>query len=154
MNFTISTAKPVRFPLFLRIPGWCDAPKMAVNGKAVASAKGWTTVDRTWKKGDRIRLEFPMRVTFDSLDQESRHRLDQSRSPDLLAEDRRALGASRRDRPVARLENIPTTPWNYGLILSSVQFRDVVTGGATFRGRSAPVTLRAKGKRIPVWKQG
>ncbi|MBI4535560.1 MAG: hypothetical protein HY708_04725 [Ignavibacteriae bacterium] len=56
-------------------------------------------------------------------------------------------------------EVYPTTPWNYGLILNQQDiessFRFIVRKGALarqpFTPDSAPVEIRAEGKRIPQW---
>lgn len=51
------------FPLLVRIPGWCGAPRLEVNGTAVAVASecGFACVERVWRKGDTLRLTFPMK---------------------------------------------------------------------------------------------
>jgi len=46
----------VQFPLYLRIPHWCDAPKVQVDGKAVElphKPQRFIVIDRTWNDGDR-----------------------------------------------------------------------------------------------------
>lgn len=55
-------ASPARFSVQLRIPAWCDAPMVRVNGKPldVASSKTVAVIDRTWAAGDRIELDFSM----------------------------------------------------------------------------------------------
>lgn len=51
------------FDLVLRVPGWCENPSLAVNGAAVAVTSGTLAhLKRTWKKGDRVELNLPMRV--------------------------------------------------------------------------------------------
>ena len=154
VNFTIATDKPVRFPLLLRIPAWCDNPKLAVNGKAVASTKGWTTVERTWNTGDRIRLELPMRVTVTRWTK-NRNSVSINRGPltySLKIGERWERKEGTDQWP--GLEVYPTTPWNYGLIVSSVQFSKTARLAAQpFASDSSPVILHAKGKRIPLWKQ-
>lgn len=52
------------FPLRMRIPGWCTAPEVRVNGEsvAVAATSGFTTLKRAWKAGDRVELRFPMKT--------------------------------------------------------------------------------------------
>ncbi len=63
IHFTIDAAKPVAFPLSLRIPGWCSAPSLSLNDRPVAMPaikKGFIRLDRTFRPGDRITLALPM----------------------------------------------------------------------------------------------
>lgn len=48
----------------LRLPGWCDAPKLTLNGEpqAIDRATGYARLERRWRVGDRIELTLPMRV--------------------------------------------------------------------------------------------
>jgi len=51
------------FPLSFRIPGWCKNASIAVNGKAITTApdaNGFVRIERRWKSGDKINLQFPM----------------------------------------------------------------------------------------------
>ncbi|MHB1035724.1 MAG: beta-L-arabinofuranosidase domain-containing protein [Pirellulales bacterium] len=51
------------FPLYLRIPGWCKAAEISVNGAAIPLApdgKGFAKIARTWSAGDVVELNFPM----------------------------------------------------------------------------------------------
>jgi DUF1680 family protein len=71
--------RPEPFTLHLRLPAWCDAPKVAVNGEpvplppaphpAMPAAGGydprlarWLTLHRSWRAGDEVTLRFPMTV--------------------------------------------------------------------------------------------
>ncbi len=62
----VAPEKPATFALALRIPGWCRAPKLKVNGEAVDLAsvvkKGYAHVKREWSAGDRVELTLPMPV--------------------------------------------------------------------------------------------
>ncbi|MDR2469008.1 MAG: glycoside hydrolase family 127 protein, partial [Tannerella sp.] len=56
---------PVKEAIRLRIPGWCTAYTIAVNGETVAAPvmeKGYAVLKREWKAGDRITLAFDMPV--------------------------------------------------------------------------------------------
>ena len=56
-------AKPLKFPLRLRVPEWCAQPRIALNGEAAAarfSDDGFATLDREWRPGDVVSLRFPM----------------------------------------------------------------------------------------------
>jgi DUF1680 family protein len=68
----ISTGKPSAFPVYLRIPAWAG-PKttVAVNGRRVLSSPEpgrFARLDRTWKNGDRIEVEFDMPTTLEAVD--------------------------------------------------------------------------------------
>ena len=63
IEIAVKPARRATFPLSFRIPGWCKNPRLAVNGtavKAAPDAHGFVRVERRWKPGDRIRLQFPM----------------------------------------------------------------------------------------------
>ena len=63
--FRMNTAQPVDFPLHLRIPGWCVAPKVLLNDVElhVANAQnGFVIIRRTWRSGDVLKLKLPMSV--------------------------------------------------------------------------------------------
>lgn len=54
------------FAIRLRLPGWCENPRISVNGKPVSGARSGTYValDRVWSVGDEIRLELPMELAW------------------------------------------------------------------------------------------
>ena len=66
VDMTVKPARDATFPLSFRIPGWCTAPELSVNGtgvKTATDAKGFVRLQRLWKAGDTIRLRFPMSVS-------------------------------------------------------------------------------------------
>ena len=68
----IDPDKAAAFPLYLRIPAWAGAKtRVAVNGKRVAEPVEpgkFMRVDRTWKKGDRVEIEFDMPTVLEAVD--------------------------------------------------------------------------------------
>ena len=63
-RITITNGKG-QFPLLVRYPGWVKPGdfKVSVNGKAVELISGpssYVAIDRPWKKGDVVDIEFPM----------------------------------------------------------------------------------------------
>jgi uncharacterized protein len=68
---TVTADKPVHLALRLRIPLWlASAPTVKLNGKALeatASPCSYLTLARTWKKGDRVEMELPMRLHIEAM---------------------------------------------------------------------------------------
>jgi hypothetical protein len=65
IHFTINAKQAVSFPLSLRIPAWCAAPKILINGKSVSLPeikKGFVVLDREFRPADTITLILPMKV--------------------------------------------------------------------------------------------
>jgi len=62
VQLAVAPAEPAEFTLFLRIPGWTDDAKVAVNGKpfAGAAAGQYLPVRRRWSAGDTVTLQFNM----------------------------------------------------------------------------------------------
>ncbi len=59
----VEASREARFPLRLRIPSWCNAAIIAINGAPVKGpiASGrFFAIEREWKTGDRVELELPM----------------------------------------------------------------------------------------------
>ncbi len=65
--FEIAPEEPLEFTLALRIPGWCQKPRLSVNGKEITLDVllhgGYAEIRRLWQKGDRVELLLPMPVT-------------------------------------------------------------------------------------------
>jgi DUF1680 family protein len=59
---TVALAEPAKFELALRIPAWCSAAKIKVNGKSVPVKveQGYARVARAWRGGDKVELTLPM----------------------------------------------------------------------------------------------
>jgi DUF1680 family protein len=62
VEISVGPAAPHEFTLAVRIPGWTDTAKVAVNGKAVsgAAAGQYLPIRRRWSAGDTVALRFNM----------------------------------------------------------------------------------------------
>lgn len=67
--FDIENAPSGNFSISLRYPGWSGKPEIKVNGKKV-NVKGkpssYITLNRTWHKGDRIEVRYPMTLRVET----------------------------------------------------------------------------------------
>ncbi|MEI7905575.1 MAG: beta-L-arabinofuranosidase domain-containing protein, partial [Candidatus Firestonebacteria bacterium] len=61
---SVDSAENISFTLKLRQPGWCGRMQVKVNGKPAKSNanKGYLSINRFWRKGDKISVIFNMPV--------------------------------------------------------------------------------------------
>jgi DUF1680 family protein len=163
IELVISTPKSVRFPLYLRVPGWCAAPQVNINGKSETKAGeplGYIRIDRAWSDGDRVRLTLPMEVSIRKWTK-NQNSVSVDRGPLTysLAIGEKYVREGGTDRWPA-WEIHPTTPWNYGLILGEnqpsqsfkVTKRPWPESNMPFTSDGTPIELEAQAKRIPEWQ--
>jgi hypothetical protein len=161
-TFTVSADRPVEFPLYLRIPGWAAGARIEVNGRRVEGEMdpgGYAVLRRLWRHGDQVRLELPMEIRI-------KHwpgvgdAVSVRRGPLWYAlkigEEWKRYGGT--DEWPA-FEVLPTTPWNYGLIVNGAQRAGTIRlasrktpGFQPFEPEAAPIVLRAKARRVPGWR--
>lgn len=58
----VTSPKAITKSLNLRVPAWCNAPQVKLNGKEVENVKPgeYLTLNKKWQKGDKIEIYFPM----------------------------------------------------------------------------------------------
>jgi len=64
VTLRITRAPRTATAIALRLPGWCDAPSLTLNGTSqpLDRAAGYARLNRRWRTGDSITLTLPMRV--------------------------------------------------------------------------------------------
>jgi hypothetical protein len=162
IRFHISTTDTVAFPLHLRIPGWCEAPLLFLNGEALDfdTSGGMAIVDRPWQNGDLVELHLPMQVKLNRWVENS---VSVERGPLVYALKIREnwTMVENTDKYGNFSEVRPVGPWNYGLleaaILDPQQGFELVqntagSGKYPWNLENAPLALRTRGKQIPDWK--
>jgi len=146
------------------VPGWCEKPKLIINGKKAevkARPEAYILIDRKWTDGDRISLNLPMKITLTKWTK-NKNSVSVSRGPLTysLKIGEKYVRAGGTDKWPA-WEIHPTTPWNYGLVLNEKDpvssFRAVYKAwpdnDQPFEAIAAPIELRAKAKKIPAWQK-
>ena len=69
-TLTLRTAQPQRLAIKIRQPGWSGSPAISVNGapqSLAASPGSYVTLDREWRDGDRITVQFHMALHAEPL---------------------------------------------------------------------------------------
>jgi hypothetical protein len=163
IEIRVATSKPTHFPIYLRLPEWCEQPLVMVNGidaQVLAGKRGYVRLDRTWTAGDRINLTLTMEVRVRTW--EKNHNavsIDRGPLTFSLLIGEKYVRSGGTDRWPA-YEIWPTTPWNYGLafdkqdLVSSFDFamKPWPADDRPFTQNGTPIWLRCQARRIPEWK--
>ncbi len=162
VRIVFQTRKPVRFPLALRIPSWCEDASVQVNNrqlKGTVKSNSFAIVERQWRNGDKVTLSLPMRLTV-KVWEKQRNSVSVRYGPlwfSLKIGER--WEKYREQGNWVAWEVFPTTAWNYGLTVDlerpersfEIVKRPKPLPMQPFTVDNAPIELRAKGKRIPQW---
>jgi hypothetical protein len=71
VNFTVTASQPAELALHFRIPVWAEGAQVFLNGTrqaGLAVPGQFAAVHRTWKTGDRVELELPLRMRLEAID--------------------------------------------------------------------------------------
>ena len=161
VEFAVTPAMPVRFPLYLRVPAWCRGAEVRVNGSKAAvdlPAGKVVRVDREWRAGDAVTLVLPMAVGVRTW-AGNRDTVSVVRGPltySLAIPEKKVRYAGTDRWPAYDL--FPAGPWNYGLDLDPAdptKGLKVVSAAwpADDRpfGDHPPLSITAPARRIPNW---
>jgi len=160
IDFRFETEESVRFPLHLRVPGWCDAPSVSVNGQKWEGEpeNGILVIDREWAYGDEVELILPMAISTSSWSENS---MGVERGPLVYAlqieEDWQEVKTEEWEHTF--YEVTPQSPWNYGIPSKTfddpnnyqLEFAESVADNP-WNQENAPAAIRLKGCRLPEWQ--
>lgn len=112
IDLYVRAERPVTFPLYLRIPSWCDKPEVAVDGQSIAPASvanGFLRLNREWSH-QKITMRFPMRTHVNMGRETPYPQVDYFKN----------------DRPIAALTDIdnPFAYMTYGPLVFAFPIRD------------------------------
>lgn len=164
VRLTLSTTEAnVAFPLYLRVPGWCEGATVRLNGEPVdldPAPESYAVVDRTWSDGDVVELRLPMRTGVRTW--EANHdavSVDHGPLTFSLAITER-WESEPSEEPWPALLVYPESAWNYGLDLPAdnpataleLHPLDPPAGSNPFTHEGARLEIRAPGKVIQAWR--
>lgn len=177
--FTINPSEKVSFPFYIRIPMWTENSTVSVNGKPIAVKLlpgKYLCLEREWKKGDRVVLEIPMKLTQSvwTVNQNSRSihygpltfSLKIKENYKQVSSTETAIGDSKwqKNADAAKwlsYEIYPGSDWNYALVIDETQpleknFEVVKkkwpSNNYPFTVDDAPIEIKASGKKLLTWQ--
>ncbi len=160
VTLRLAAPQAVRFPLYLRIPGWCANAVVEVNGQKVAPEPqklSYLVVERTWNDGDVVRLKLPMQVAIRTW-AKNKNAVSVNYGPLTFSLDIKEKW-EKYGGPAAWPEwnVLPDSPWNYGLVLDASAPIEVVSRGGPlaanpFTHEGNPIQIHARAKKIAEWQ--
>lgn len=162
--FTVSAKSPTRFPFYVRIPGWCDRPSVAINDGAGQcfgeSQREFVKLDREWRDGDRVTLTLPMIASVKHWPKNKDSVSIEYGPLTMSLKIEEQYQKLRPDDPWPAYDVFAKSPWNYGIAPND-------DGGFTlgldragwpaddqpFAADAAPLRITARGRRIPGWQE-
>ena len=167
VELKLSTPKAVKFPLYLRVPRWCNNATLAINGKSVsvrAEPLSYVIIERLWADGDRVTWTMPMHPSVRTW-AANKNSVSVDYGPLSFALDMGEKwekdNAEKRDQGTDAWPQWKVTaakPWNYGLAIDlqkpeiEVVRKPGPLASNPFTPETAPIELRVKAKKIPQWQ--
>ncbi len=163
VRLRVTPATTVRFPLYVRIPGWCTEASLQINGNGTplpSSGGMFARIDRLWSAGDEVVITFAMPVQVQRWEK-NQNAVSVNRGPltfSLSIGERWEKYGTNAAWP--EWEVFPTTPWNYGLVLDSVdasrsftvESRTPDPAATPWTPAALPFVMKATGRRIDGWQ--
>ena len=165
IRLQLNAGRPVTFPLSLRIPAWCSAPRVTINETpvpAIPNNDGFVVLRRTFSPGDRITLTLPMKLALSRWPQNGvgleRGPLVYSLPIDAKWTSTVEPKYSTEDFPA--WEARPQSAWNYGLALDGaalehavrIETQPVPSDDAFDPWENPPVHLTVPARKIAGWE--
>ncbi len=170
ISFDDKKTKSAYFPFHLRIPEWCDAAQMELNGEPLKhdmNAGTSIAIRRQWNKGDLLTLHLPAKVHVS-------HWYDYSavveRGPLVYA---LMMDEKWEKKEFATNEHVAygnwyyqvtsDTPWNYALVSHYLNDEEIENHFIVEKGQqqdvypwntqNAPIRIHAKGVKLEEWRE-
>lgn len=157
IEFGFECREAVKFPFSVRIPAWAEGASVRVNDEpAVGAAAGsFHTVERTFRSGDRITLDLPMRPRMEPAGHDS---VCVRRGPLLFSvaiaeQAEKITGQMKTSDSFPAWDITPASPWNYALAPDAeIEVVEHPVGMSPWQASDTPVRLRLTAYEVPSWK--
>jgi uncharacterized protein len=136
-QFALNLAKPESFTLYVRIPGWAGTKTaVSVNGRGAESSiepGKFLALQRSWKDGDRVEIEFEMPLRLEAIDNENPNNVALLHGPiALFAVDNHSAKLTRKELLSATAVSSSSSDWvvkTAGGLLTLRPFSSIMSEG-------------------------
>jgi len=163
VKFNLQMNQSTQFKLYVRVPNWSRHPiSVLLNGEKIYQAMtpkngSFLIFDRLWINNDQLSIIIPMTIRMKTWT--ANHQATSINYGPLtfslgIDEQYNRIGGTD-DWP--EFEVIPKSPWNYGLLLNSIndiQIKKKLTEENRtnpFTRANVPINLQVRARRIPQW---
>lgn len=161
VGFPDRAVEQAAFPLRFRVPAWCAAATVTVNGERVSAqpVNGVICLERTWRRGDVVALRFPMEVQTEEWYDRAWSVVRGPLVYALQMEENwswKAFSSAERYYGEGAWEVTSASPWNYCLMRDSFR-ADACTveerplAAYPWNAENAPMVLRVPARTLPHW---
>jgi DUF1680 family protein len=164
INFTLQPERAAAFPLSLRIPRWCERPRVSLNGMPLdvpVITQGFIRLERIFQPGDRVTLTLPMRAKVSYWPQTwSYTALGVEHGPLVYALKVKENWSSvvtpkYSTEELPEWDATPASPWNYGIAVNESELADKAMIERTAMTADPwvhpPIKLTLPMKQFPGW---
>jgi len=162
IEFIINPDTSVAFPLYLRIPGWCNNPELKINGKKIilkARPLAYIKIERIFSKDDRITLTLPMSLRVKKWEK-NKNSISVNYGPltfSLKIQENYVRKGGTKNWPA--WEIYPASAWNYGLVIDDqhpeksfqVSRKPWPENDMPFTPENTPIEIKTQARKIPAW---
>ncbi len=157
IRITVNPSRTLRFPFLLRIPHWADDTEILINGQrqSVGGTGAFARVERGWKQGDVVEINFPMQPRVIPGFNGS---VSVERGPLVFAYNIGEDWLKLRDRGMtADWQVYPASRWNYALAVTSlakpqkIAVSERALTDRPFALEGTPTQLQVSARLLPSW---
>ncbi len=165
-KIAVTPEQPVHFPLYLRIPRWCQNFSVSLNGQPLefqTQKQQYLRLERNWLPGDSLEIDMAMTTSSTTWPRNGSVTIDRGPLSYSLKIEETWNQANdvnyvryTTDEQHPNWEVLPKTPWNYGLSagcdwthIAPVTAEHIADNPWTVE--NAPIELKVSGRLIPGW---
>jgi hypothetical protein len=162
VEFEIDPAKPVAFPLYLRVPSWSESARIFVNDERIdveVPAGKVLRINREWKKGDQVQLKQSSSIKVRRWESNAATITRGPLTYSLAIKEKNIRYGGTDTWPAYDI--FPEGTWNFALDLAQgnrlnfenldVEAAPGLEGDRPVFAEPSPLKIKAKARRIPAW---